>query len=105
MTEKRKPTYDLETFNAAFSSVGRLAITITARRSAAALGFNSAEIVATIQTMQREHFHKSMTAHADHARWQDVYHVPSPVGVLYVKFTADVMTEFVLLSFKEKDND
>ena len=105
MTEKRKPTYDLETFKAAFSSVGRLAITITARRSAAALGFNSAEIVATIQTMQREHFCKSMTAHADHAQWQDVYHVPSPVGVLYVKFTADVVTEFVLLSFKEQDND
>jgi motility quorum-sensing regulator/GCU-specific mRNA interferase toxin len=34
-----------------------------------------------------------------------VYHVPSPVGTLYVKFTADVVTEFVLLSFKEKDND
>jgi motility quorum-sensing regulator/GCU-specific mRNA interferase toxin len=33
---------------------------------------------------------------------QDVYHVPSPAGVLYVKFTADVVTEFPLLSFKEK---
>jgi motility quorum-sensing regulator / GCU-specific mRNA interferase toxin len=31
--------------------------------------------------------------------------VPSPVGVLYVKFTADVVTEFLLLSFKEKDDD
>jgi motility quorum-sensing regulator/GCU-specific mRNA interferase toxin len=27
-----------------------------------------------------------------------------PVGVLYVKFTADLVTEFLLLSFKEKDN-
>jgi motility quorum-sensing regulator/GCU-specific mRNA interferase toxin len=105
MTEKRKPTYDLEAFKAAFSSVGKLAITTKARRSAAALGFSSAEIVATIQTMQREHFYKSMTAYADHRLWQDVYHVPSPVGVLYVKFTADVITEFLLLSFKEKDND
>jgi motility quorum-sensing regulator/GCU-specific mRNA interferase toxin len=42
--------------------------------------------------MQREHFHKSMTAYADHRLWQDVYHVPSPAGVLYVKFTADVLT-------------
>ena len=33
------------------------------------------------------------------------YHVPSPAGPLYVKFTADVVTEFVLLSFKEKGND
>ena len=29
---------------------------------------------------------------------------PSPVGVLYVKFVADTVTEFRLLSFKEKDN-
>ena len=46
----------------------------------------------------------SMTTYADHRVWQDVYHVPAPVGTLYVKFTADAVTEFVLLSFKEKDN-
>lgn len=34
-----------------------------------------------------------------------VYHVPSEHGALYVKFTADAVTEFVLLSFKEKGND
>jgi hypothetical protein len=39
-----------------------------------------------------------MTSYADYTQWQDVYHVPSPVGVLYVKFTADVLTEFLLLS-------
>jgi motility quorum-sensing regulator / GCU-specific mRNA interferase toxin len=105
MVEKRKPTYDLKAFKAVFSSERKLAITTAARRSAAALGFSSAEIVATIQTMQREHFYKSMAAYADHRHWQDVYHVPSPVGVLYVKFTADVVTEFLLLSFKGKDND
>ncbi|MGO8943025.1 MAG: type II toxin-antitoxin system MqsR family toxin [Syntrophobacteraceae bacterium] len=105
MAEKRKPTYDLEAFKAAFSSVKKLAVTTTARRSAAALGFSSAEIVATIQAIQREHFYKSMTAYADHRIWQDVYHLPSSAGVLYVKFTADVVTEFLLLSFKGKDND
>jgi motility quorum-sensing regulator / GCU-specific mRNA interferase toxin len=105
MTEKRKPTYDLETFKVAFSSVKKLAITGTALRNAAALGFGRAEIVKTIQTMQREHFSKSMTAYADQRLWQDVYHVPSPVGMLYVKFTADVATEFLLLSLKGKDND
>jgi len=105
MTEKRKPTYDLEAFKAAFSSTARLAVTGAALKSAAALGFGRVEIVATIQTMQREHFYKSMTACADYRQWQDVYHVPSPVGVLYVKFTADVISEFLLLSFKGKDND
>jgi hypothetical protein len=41
----------------------------------------------------------------NHRLWQDVYHVPSPAGVLYVKFTADAVTEFLLLSFKEKSHD
>src|SRR5208283_1980998 len=95
MTEKRKPTYDLDAFKGAFSSVQKLAITGTALRSAAALGFGRAEIVSTIQTMQRGHFYKSMTAYAGNRLWQDVYHVPSPVGVLYIKFTADAITEFL----------
>ena len=54
--------------------------------------------------MQRKQFYKSMTSYADSGLWQDVYHVPSPAGMLYVKFTGDVITEFLLLSFKEKDN-
>jgi motility quorum-sensing regulator/GCU-specific mRNA interferase toxin len=44
-----------------------------------------------------------MTSHADHRVWQDVYHVQ--VGTLYVKFTADAVTEFLLFSFKRKDDD
>jgi motility quorum-sensing regulator/GCU-specific mRNA interferase toxin len=69
-------------------------------RSAAALGFGRAEIAATIRTMERQHFYKSMTSYADHRVWQDVYFVPSEVGTLYVKFTANL-----LLSFKEKEDD
>jgi motility quorum-sensing regulator/GCU-specific mRNA interferase toxin len=46
-----------------------------------------------------------MTSYADHRVWQDVYHVPSSVGTLYVKFTADTVSEFLLLSFKGKDDD
>lgn len=105
MAEKRKQTYDLDAFKATFISVERLAVTGIALRSAAALGYGRNEIVDTIQTMQRSHFYKSMTAYVDSRLWQDVYHVPSPVGVLYVKFTVDAITEFLLLSFKEKDND
>ncbi|MCJ7687662.1 MAG: type II toxin-antitoxin system MqsR family toxin [Desulfobacteraceae bacterium] len=105
MTEKRKPTYDIGAFKAAFSNVDKLSITGTALRSAAALGFGRTTIVSTIQSMKRRHFYKSMTAYANPRVWQDVYHVPSAVGELYVKFTADVDTEFLLLSFKEKDDD
>ena len=105
MTDKRKPTYDLQAFKAAFSTVERLALTGTALKSAAALGFGRVEILATIQAMRAEHFHKSMTSYYDHRLWQDVYHVPLKQMVLYVKFTADVITEFLLLSFKEKGHD
>lgn len=105
MTEKRKPTYDLGAFKAAFDDVDKLNVTGSAVRSAAKLGFGRAEIVDTIQTMQRKHFYKSMTSYADHRVWQDVYHVPSEAGTLYVKFTADVVTEFLLLSFKGKDDE
>lgn len=104
MSEKRKPTYDLEALKAAFSDVDRLNATGSALRGAASLGFGRQEIVDTIQTMRRQHFYKSMTAYADYRVWQDVYHVPSPAGLLYVKFTANVITEFLLLSFKERDN-
>jgi motility quorum-sensing regulator/GCU-specific mRNA interferase toxin len=102
VAEKRKPTYDLASFKAA---APRVRVTLVATRTAAALGFGRAEIEATIQTMQRSQFYKSMTAQADHRIWQDVYHVPSRSGPLYVKFTADAVAEFSLLSFKEKDND
>ena len=103
--EKRKPAYDLDAFKAAFDSVEKLRLTGTALRSAAALGFGRADIAATIQSMRRAHFYKSMTSYADHRIWQDVYHVPSAVGPLYVKFTAELVAEFLLLSFKEKGGD
>jgi motility quorum-sensing regulator/GCU-specific mRNA interferase toxin len=100
--EKRKPTYDLEAFKAASNSVETLELTTTALRSATALGLTRTEIVSVIKTMRRSHFNKSMTSYADHRIWQDVYHVPSAFGALYIKFTAGVVSEFLLLSFKEK---
>ena len=102
MSEKRKPTYDLDAIKAAFSSVDGLHVTGTALKGAAELGFGRHDIVDTIQSIERRYFVKSMTAYADHRTWQDVYHVPSRVGVLYVKFTAHVMADFLLLSLKEK---
>jgi motility quorum-sensing regulator/GCU-specific mRNA interferase toxin len=71
MAEKRKPTYDLEAFKAAFDDVDKLRVTGAALRGAAALGFGRAEIVATLQTMQRPHFYKSMTTFGNHRVWQD----------------------------------
>jgi motility quorum-sensing regulator/GCU-specific mRNA interferase toxin len=104
MAEKRKPTYDLEAFKQVFSAPDRLNVTGTALRSAFALGLDRAGVVEIIQTMRREQFVKSMTSYADHREWQDVYHVPSRLGALYVKFRADPVAEFLLLSFKERDD-
>lgn len=101
--DKRTPTYDLDAFKKVFGMVARLSVTGTALWTAAAMGCGLAEIVATIQTMERKHFVKSMTSHEEHKSWQDVYHVPRGAVVVYLKFTADVVTEFRLLSFKERD--
>lgn len=95
--EKRKPTYNLEEFKQS-----NFAITRTAVRTAAELGMDSADIRRVVSAMQPSMFYKSMTSYADHHIWQDVYHVPWEDGVLYVKFTEDVISEFLLLSFKEK---
>lgn len=104
LMEKRNPTYDLDAFKAACSRVERLNVTGTALRTAAALGFGRGEMVETIQSMRRDHFIKSMTNHGDHRAWQDVYHVPRGEVVIYLKFTADTVTEFRLLSFKEMES-
>jgi motility quorum-sensing regulator/GCU-specific mRNA interferase toxin len=100
--EKRKPTYDLDSFKAALSAPEKLCATGTAIRDARSLGFSSADMVEAIQEMERHHFYKSMTSYADRTAWQDVYHAPFRDLVLYIKFTADRVAEFRLLSFKEK---
>ena len=98
--EKRKPSHDLKAFQAAFSR--ERAITLTAARSARALGFLVSDVVTSVNRLERKHFFKSMTGFHDHRRWHDVYHLPDEDRVLYVKFTDAVVTEFILLSFKEK---
>ena len=105
MSEKQKPTYDLREIKHAFRTPSRLSVTATALKSAAALGFDRAEIVETIQRIERRHFYKSMTSYGNSKLWQDVYHAPSAVGTLYVKFVEDTVSEFQLLSFKEKDDE
>jgi motility quorum-sensing regulator/GCU-specific mRNA interferase toxin len=100
--EKRRPTYDLEAVKLALGSVETLSMTTSALRDATALGFDRGGIVETIASIQRRMFYKSMTTFADHRVWQDVYHVPARGLTIYIKFQADVITEFTVMSFKEK---
>ena len=44
-------------------------------------------------------FHKSMTTHADHRIWQDVYRPMTAAGRVYLKLT--VIDDVLIVSFKE----
>lgn len=44
-------------------------------------------------------FYKSMTTHADHRVWQDVYHPITKAGAVYLKLT--VIDDVLIVSFKE----
>lgn len=98
--EVRKPRHDLAKFKLAMRR--ELAATKTALEGAAALGLNEEGIVGFLDTIERRDFVKSMTAHANRRQWHDVYNVPLADRIVYVKFTDGVLTEFVLLSLKEK---
>ncbi|WP_407519574.1 type II toxin-antitoxin system MqsR family toxin [Methylobacterium oryzisoli] len=100
--EKRRPTYDLSAVKLVLGSVDTLVVTTSALRDASALGFDRHGIAETIGTMEPRMFYKSMTTAIDHRVWQDVYHVPMQGLLLYVKVQADVVTEFKIMSFKEK---
>lgn len=69
---------------------------------AAAMGFERNDIIQAVESMLPKHFYKSMTSHGNHRIWQDVYHVPYKGFLVYVKFTQGIITDFDLLSFKEK---
>src|SRR5690606_4215688 len=80
----------------------RLAMTSSVLRDALQLGFDRAGVAETIAGIDGRMFYKSMTTLSDHRVWQDVYHVQARGMLLYVKFQATVVTEFVVMSFKEK---
>ena len=97
VVDKYTPTYDLASFKQSEFEIKQSALL-----GAAALGFGRAEIHDAISGMALHHFYKSMTSYKDSKIWQDVYHVPYEGKILYVKFTKEVISEFTLLSFKEK---
>lgn len=60
MMEKGRPTYNLESIKESFSSVERLRMTRTARRSAVELGLRASDIIEVIQSLRQADFYKSM---------------------------------------------
>jgi motility quorum-sensing regulator / GCU-specific mRNA interferase toxin len=98
--EKRKAHYSLATVRA-LAREGRVRMTRTAVEGGAAMGFGAAQMVSVVASLTVRQLYKSMTSHADYRVWQDVYHVPTPMGVVYLKLT--VVDDLLIVSFKEKD--
>ena len=78
---------------------GKVRSTMSALAGAAAMGFDFTEIVNVVKKLTPADFYKSMTTHADHRIWQDVYRPKTPAGEVYLKLS--VIDEVLIVSFKE----
>lgn len=80
-------------------NAGQVRTTRTAREGAVALGFDFDGMLAVVLALMPGDFYKSMTTHADHRVWQDVYRPNTPAGEVYLKLT--VIDDVLIVSFKE----
>ena len=96
--EKRTPHCPLSVVKTLIEA-GKVRTTQSARSGAAALDLDYRGMLAVIQALTPGDFYKSMTTHADHRLWQDVYRPTTEVGDLYLKLT--VIDDVLIVSFKE----
>lgn len=96
--EKRTPHCKLVRVKVLIET-GHVRATFSALGGGAALGIDFAGMLAVIQALTPEDFYKSMTTHADHTIWQDVYCPTTPAGEVYLKLT--VIDDVLIVSFKE----
>ena len=101
MVEKRKPHYDLTLIQADVARLGVAAFTKTALDGGRGMGWTSAEMLAVVASLTRQHFEKSMTTYADHRVWQDVYHAPTPAR-LEANIYDTLRETAPVIQFKEK---
>lgn len=99
--EKHTAHYDLKVIKALVMKKRMAAFTATAQQNARRMGLDASETLAVILGLQRNMLFKSMTTHADHRIWQDVYHAPCPNGkIAYIKLT--LQDGAVVIQFKEQ---
>jgi motility quorum-sensing regulator/GCU-specific mRNA interferase toxin len=96
--EKRRPHYALSIIKA-FVKQGNVHATVTAAADAKGMGFDFEGMLSVVMALTARDFHKSMTTHADHRIWQDVYCPSTTVGEVYLKLT--VIDDVLIVSFKE----
>lgn len=73
--------------------------THAARSGANELGLDFSGMLAVVMALAPSDFYKSMTTHADHTIWQDVYRPSTSAGDVYLKLT--VIDDVLIVSFKE----
>lgn len=78
---------------------GKVRSTMSALAGGATLGFDFSGIVEVVLALTPADFYKSMTTHADHRVWQDVYRPMTAAGEVYLKLT--VIDDVLIVSFKE----
>ncbi|PWW46762.1 type II toxin-antitoxin system MqsR family toxin [Melaminivora alkalimesophila] len=83
----------------ALIEAGQVRATFSALSGGAALGLDFAGMIEVIKALTPRDFYKSMTTHADHRIWQDVYRPRTAVGHVYLKLT--VVDGVLIVSFKE----
>ncbi|MBC7207237.1 MAG: type II toxin-antitoxin system MqsR family toxin [Methyloversatilis sp.] len=85
----------------ALVETGKVRATATAYNGARELGINDLDgMCAIVLALTPADFYKSMTTHADHRVWQDVYHAKAASGdEVYLKLT--VIDDVLIVSFKE----
>ncbi|HSI59967.1 MAG TPA: type II toxin-antitoxin system MqsR family toxin [Ideonella sp.] len=96
--EKWTPHSKLATVKALVNA-GQVRTTKSAREGAVALGLDFDGMLAVLLALNATDFYKSMTTHADHRVWQDVYRPVTPAGPIYLKLT--VIDDVLIVSFKE----
>ena len=77
----------------------KVSFTKTALEGAANLGFDAEEILDVVSNLTGMDLYKSMTSHADHTVWHDVYRVQTDNGQVYLKLT--ILENLLIVSFKE----
>lgn len=97
--EKRTPHCNLSVVKALVEA-GQVRATASAYNGARELGINDlAGMCGVIMMLAPANFYKSMTTHADHRIWQDVYHAKIADNEVYLKLT--VIDDVLIVSFKE----
>ncbi len=97
--EKRVPHCPLSVVKALVEA-GQVRATASAFQGARGVGvFDLAGMCAVVMALSPAHFRKSMTTHADHRVWQDVYHARTDQAEVYLKLT--VIEDVLIVSFKE----